>query len=265
MKKILLFFALAMFAVIGRRQNRPNSYQAYLDTLNMTYTGPLLAHQLHVIAMMVGIMPYAYDRYDDEDKFLKAFYDYPLVSSFMSRLADEVNLYVIKNAVFVEKGPLNGRTVPGCAISGLSYYNKIGLFPVTESAMRIAAEAYMKTLIMYVFPGKFGFNPYISMNSVRLQKKAQEALECGSLRKACSQDGFYDEDLACEVATHMCYKTILEFLKVDGDYIESVMNVMDFVAMVNALNPEDYGRVSEAAIEKKRKVLLFFDNLKSNP
>lgn len=63
----------------------------------------------------------------------------------------------------------------------------------------------------------------------------------------------------------MCYKTILEFLKVDGDYIESVMNVMDFVAMVNALNPEDYGRVSEAAIEKKRKVLLFFDNLKSNP
>ena len=32
MKKILLFFALAMFAVIGRSQNSSNPYQAYLDT-----------------------------------------------------------------------------------------------------------------------------------------------------------------------------------------------------------------------------------------
>ncbi len=268
MKKILLFFALTMFAVIGRSQSRPNSYQAYLDTLNMTYTGPLLAHQLHVIAMMVGIMPYTYDRYYDKSKFLEAFYDYPLVSSFISRVADEVGKYVEENAVFVEDMDYGGNTVPGCSVSGTTFFSEITLFPMDESAIRNVADSYVELMLKLRFPEKFDFDLSPVLGNVKMRNKAKEALECGSLRKVCSQNGFYDENLACNVVVYICASEMVSHLVRNGNYGEKAMLVFDNsnMAVLLAIKGEgtfqdalSNGAYSAKLKEWRKKILSLFN------
>ncbi len=257
-----------MFAVIGRSQNSSNSYQAYLDTLNLTYTGPLKAHEQYVIRMMAGIMPYAYDRYYDKSKFLEAFYDYPLVSSFISRVADEVGKYVEKNAVFVEDMDYEGNAVPRCSVSGTTFYSEICLFPMDESTIRSVADSYVELMLEFHFPEKFDFEFSPVLGNVKLQNKAREALECGSLRKACSQNGFYDEKFACEVVGYICYSAMVSHLVRNGNYGEKAMFVVDNAMMLIPLATTGEGTFRDALSngaysaklkEWRKKILSLFN------
>lgn len=272
MKKLILIIMLTIVANIGEGQTTTDPCQTYVDTLRLTYTGSLNSQEQIILRMIKNIIPCYYHNNSYKDEWIDGVCNEPLVSSFISEIADDLQSYLKKHAEFVRMDTdFFGDKVPLYSIPGslnFRYYCMRG----DKLSTKEYAKKYVKVLCQMKFPGLFDDHFPIEikwqkyLNSEDLEKKAQAAAACGSLKKVCTQNGFYNETLAYNVATHNCLKMLYNCLNTseyeNEEYGKKVAFVIDCIETVNKLKAEETlmnrGIVRMLREEARKQIIQLF-------
>ena len=259
MKKVILIIMLAVVANIGKGQPTLDLSGTGIDEEESAYSG--LSKSIHeqkiLEAMEYIIIPHYYALYTDKNVLLDSICTKGLVSSFISKTAIDLCIYLQNHAHFerFERMPLY--TLPN------SFYYIVNCMCGGIGSAKFYAKEYLKVLFQFKFPGMFDDISVIKIDwqeylkSEKLEKKLKDAAACSSLEAVCSQNGAYDEKLACAVATYYCLKELENMYKSkdEEDYGRKVAFVNDYVRAIDALNTKNSG-IYGVIKEKTRKAIL---------
>lgn len=229
MKKLIWMLLLMATATLGHAGNR------YLDSLNMTFNGPLEVHEQYVTRL---VRAYVYEQTGGqpyEDELLDTLNRCPLVLSYMERVRKQVYAYLQQNVqerYNFSKGVKKEYVLP----DGL-YFKIYSIVDSLDYAAELMSMAYMACLLRYkcsfvpcfdvLFkPFGSGNGPYSLNdktsdvdiyleweNSAALRAKVNRAKALKSIKKVCMTDGRYDHREAIRVAKILYFMKISETLK----------------------------------------------------
>ena len=274
MKKVILIIMLAVVANIGKGQPTLDLSGTGIDEEESAYSGLSKSiHEQKILEVMEYIIiPHYYALYTDKNVLLDSICTKGLVSSFISKTAIDLCIYLQNHAHFerFERMPLYTLS------NSFYYFERTPLYTLPNSfyyivncmcggigSAKFYAKEYLKVLFQFKFPGKFDDISVIKIDwqeylkSEKLENKLKDAAACSSLEAVCHQNGAYDEKLACAVATYYCLKELENMYKSkdEEDYGRKVAFVNDYVRAIDALNTKNSG-IYGVIKEKTRKAIL---------